>query len=95
MTLNTLVTDKFFTRKQIRYSSPNLTVNGFANGFDMRVTLDKYSMSFGLEYGPNSMGYGLTNTIGYGINNGGIISGQTMKGESSLRTLLIPLGIAI
>ncbi len=95
MTINTLVTDKFFTRQQIRYSSPNITVNGFANGFDMRVSLGRYSMSFSLEYGPNSMGYGLTNTIGYGINNGGIISGQTMKGESSLRTLLIPLSVAV
>ena len=93
VTINTLVTDKFFTRNQIRYSSPSLTVNDYTNGFDMRISLSRYSISFGLEYGFNSMGYGLTNSIGFGINNDGIISSQTMKGESGLKTLLIPISV--
>ncbi|MBN1414825.1 MAG: hypothetical protein JW973_06970, partial [Bacteroidales bacterium] len=95
VTINTLITDKFFSRQQIRYSVPNLTVNGFVQGFDIRISLGKYSMSYGWQYGYNSIGYGLINTIGYGINNGGIISCQTMKGESSIKTLLIPLGIIV
>jgi hypothetical protein len=59
----------------------------------VRFCNGKFSLSLGLQYGYYQFGFGLRNTIGYGINDGGFMTCQNMIGESSYRTLFLPLGV--